>query len=784
MIITMLILSYFILVIVLMVLVVRIERLWSASVLLFLLTTLYLLYQLGLNTIIIWLIAGLLLLLYLALIPRFIRLLWLKPLVSKLSKSIKIGISQTEKIAIKCGDTHWEKHLFTNQLDWAVLLSAKSKPLSQEELDFIADKVPKLCLTFGQYGLSQTTLNQIKTDGFWGLSIAKQYGGLGFCNQAHAQILIQLSSCDVSLAVTVMVPNSLGPAELIAHYGSDEQKQNLLPKLATGEHIPCFALTSTDAGSDAAAMTDTGVVCYGDYQGKNTLGILLNWQKRYTTLAPIATLIGLAFKTNDPDGLLGGQSSLGITCALIDSSLAGITIGRCHHPIGANFSNGPHQGHNVFIPITSVIGGEKMIGQGWRILMESLSLGRGVSLPSLSLAGCQLALKTSIEYSLLRKQFRQSLYKFQGISEKIVSMSADVLAMKAMSNLHLDLLDGGLNPAISSAILKYHHTQTLREHINHAMDIHGGKAVMTGSKNYLASCYQSIPIAITVEGANILTRSMIIFGQGLMRCHPFLKDELLGVENHHLLTLNDLLGKHITYSSLSAIKSFMFALTKGKLATMPAGVSKTKIIYYQQLSSISASFAFLVEMALINHRQNIKFKESINGLFSDLLINMSAISAILKFEQTLSACYDNLVDYALQKRLYQSQLLLANITRQLKFKSLLKWLILPRGVNYLIPTITLQDNIMTQLINDKTLKQGLTNDVFIDDENHPLGQLDKAYNLGLIAEKIYHKIGFVDNISMLGQLLDEDKINQDEYQLLTTLGKLRTSVLSVDDYEN
>ncbi|BBB22728.1 acyl-CoA dehydrogenase [Abyssogena phaseoliformis symbiont OG214] len=715
-------------------------------------------------------------------IPSF-RLLFIRPIVVKLFNHKKSLIGDSEKVAMESGNTHWESQLFSNQLDWNELLSVKSKPLSNQEQAFIDDQVSALCDTFNQFGLTDKTLSQIKSKGFWALNIPKKYGGLAFSAKAHAKILTQLSSCDVSLAVTVMVPNSLGPAELISHYGTDQQKQNLLPKLATGEHIPCFALTSTEAGSDAGAMTDSGVVCYQSHQGEKTLGILLNWDKRYTTLAPIATLIGLAFKTYDPDGLIGKKVNLGITCALVDSVLAGISIGRYHHPIGSEFSNGPHQGRDVFIPMSALIGGQAMIGQGWVMLMESLSLGRGVSLPSLSLSGAQLSLKTSIEYALIRKQFKQSLYHFQGVAEKIVPMAADVLVMKAMSDFHLSLLDQGFNPSISSAILKYHHTELLRVNVNRAMDIHGGKTVMLGKRNYLANIYQSIPIAIVVEGANILTRSMIIFGQGLMRCHPFLKDELTSLENKDYVSFNKTLGKHLAYLSTVKAKSFIFALSNGKVAIAPKNTKSITKPYYQQLSSISASFAFLVEMALIKHGSNIKFQESMNGLFADLLIKMYGISTLLKYAETLDSHFNDLLKWTAQSHVYESQLLLKEICDQFKYTWAFKWLVLPRGVNQTKPSIDLQNKIINQLIHDENLKEDLTNDVLLIKDT-PLDELEQTYKLALKAEEIYKNVKHIDTPEAIDALLNQEKITSQKHQVLSNLTQLRRQILKVDDYEN
>ncbi len=761
----------------------RLQRLFPIFTLLFLVSTLYFLAVLSVHSWVLIAIGLLFVGVWLVLSVGVVRAWLLNIFAKKFIHQSNIGISETEKIAMQSGDTHWEENLFSARLDWDKLHNVQTQPLSQEECDFIAEKVPALCQQFYQHGMSRQTLEEIKNQGFWAFNIPKKYGGLDFCAQAHATILAQLSVCDVSLAVTVMVPNSLGPGELILHYGEQTQKQSLLPKLASGEHIPCFALTSTDAGSDAGAMRDTGVVCEQIYKGKKTLGLKLNWEKRYTTLAPIATLIGLAFKTYDPDGLLGGNKTLGISCALVDVNLPGVDIGRYHHPIGGSFANGPHQGRDVFIPLSAVIGGRQMLGKGWAMLMESLSLGRGISLPSLSLAGCELGLKSSLEYSLLRRQFKQGLYRFQGIAEKIIPMAADIMQMQAMSIFHLNLLDQGINPSLSSAILKYHHTEALRTHLNTAMDIHAGKAIMLGDKNYLSNIYAAIPIAITVEGANILTRSMIIFGQGLMRCHPYLKDEIAQLANKNTAGLSLLLGKHLQHIIWVKTKSFFYGLNAALSPLPRATLSKVTRPYYQKISALSASFAFLVEIAVLKFGIGLKFQESINGLFADVLIRLYALSTTLKFyDEQRSDSHTNLIHWIGQTQSRQIQLILLEISQQFKLSSLLRLLILPRGISQKSPKLSLQNQLIKQLIGDPVLKNALTKSVILPYKSHPLKQLDKAFKLALQAEEIYQSVGFVDDLIAIGKLLNSDKINQQQHDLLVELTQLRADILSVNDY--
>lgn len=711
------------------------------------------------------------------------RLFIIKQITKKYSRKIKIKISKTERIAMECGDTNWEKSLFSNNLNWNKLLSVKRKSLSKIEKEFIEIKVPELCNIYKQNGLTDKTFGYIKNNGFWSLNIPNKYGGLNFSKRAHAKILLQLSSCDISLAVTVMVPNSLGPAELIINYGTEQQKEEILPSLASGKEVPCFALTSADAGSDAGAMTDSGVVCWGKYDGERVLGILINWNKRYTTLAPIATIIGLAFKAYDPNGLIGSNRSLGITCALVGSNLDGVSIGKVHHPIGAKFSNGPHKGKDVFIPMSSVIGGQTMIGQGWLMLMECLSLGRGVSLPSLSMAGSSIGLKSSIEYSLVRRQFNQPIYRFQGVAEKIVSMAANVLEMNAMSDLHISLLDQGLNPSIGSAILKYNHTELLRRNVNKAMDIHGGKAVMLGDKNYLGDIYKAVPIAITVEGANILTRSMIIFGQGLMRCHPYLKEEVESLEMGDMNKLNKLLKDHIGYQAKKILGSLWLGVSKGYCSQTPSGVDKEISRWYQQLRVISASYAFLVEVSLIKNGQKIKFQESMNGMFSDLLIKMYGVSSLLRYSEGLGEEFEDLVRWSIQKRIHESQVIISDICQQFKHSKIIKLIAMPLGITQDKPKINLQNKIINELVNNPLIKHTLTSNVLIM-EKSALLELEDAYKISLLAEKIYERVGDVKNLKGVDDLLDKEKISKAEHQDLYKLIMLRKKVVGVDAYEN
>lgn len=396
--------------------------------------------------------------------------------------------------------------------------------------------------------LSEDVWAFLKKYKFFGMIIPKEYSGLGFSASAHSEVVKRIATRSVSAAVTVMVHNSLGPGELLMLYGTDEQKTYYLPRLASGTEVPCFALTGVEAGSDATAMTAIGIVCHGEWEGERTLGIRLNWEKRYTTLGPVATLIGLAFKLRDPDGLLGGEEDRGITVALVPTDLPGVEIGERHIPAGLAFQNGPSWGRDVFIPVKQILGGEAQTGQGWKMLMGALAAGRGISLPSLSTAACQVCAQSTSAYARVREQFGIPIGQFEGVQEKLAPIGAAAYQLEAARRFITIGLDDGHHPGVASGIMKYHATERMRESVNHAMDVHGGKSICVGPKNYLETPYRAIPIGITVEGANILTRSLIIFGQGSIRCHPYILQEMQAValedKTEALKRFDDLIWRH------------------------------------------------------------------------------------------------------------------------------------------------------------------------------------------------------------------------------------------------
>ncbi|HYL19990.1 MAG TPA: acyl-CoA dehydrogenase, partial [Burkholderiales bacterium] len=466
------------------------------------------------------------------LIPQLRRALLSDPLLGWFRK-VMPQVSQTEQEALEAGTVWWDGDLFSGKPDWNKLLAYPKPTLTSEEQAFVDGPVEELCRMCDEWQISYE-LNDlppevwqfIKDQGFLGMIIPKRYGGMGFSALAHSEVIMKLGSRNATACVSVMVPNSLGPAELLLHYGTEEQKNYYLPRLAKGLEMPCFALTGPEAGSDAGAIPDFGVVCKGVHEGKEVVGFRVTWEKRYITLGPVATLLGLAFKLYDPDHLLGQHEDLGITVALIPTKHPGVNIGRRHFPLNGSFMNGPNSGKDVFIPLDWVVGGRDYVGQGWRMLMECLAAGRAISLPSSTTGGAKTAVRATGAYSRVRSQFRVPIGKFEGVEEALARMGGNLYVMEAARLMTAGAVDLGEKPSVVSAIVKYHCTERARQVVNDAMDVHGGKGICLGPNNYLGRGYQQIPIGITVEGANILTRSMIIFGQGAIRCHPYVLREI------------------------------------------------------------------------------------------------------------------------------------------------------------------------------------------------------------------------------------------------------------------
>jgi acyl-CoA dehydrogenase len=677
------------------------------------------------------------------------RMLISKP-VLRWFKSVLPPLSLTERAAIDAGTTWWDAELFGGRPDWNRLLQIPAAQLSEDEQAFLDGPVEELCNMLDDWEICHT-LNDLpenvwrflRAEKFFGLIIPKSYGGLGFSTRGQSEVVMKISTRCPAAAITVMVPNSLGPAELLLHYGTSEQKDYYLPRLANGRELPAFALTNPHAGSDAGSMTDTGVVCRGTYKGRETLGFRVTWQKRYITLGPVCTVLGLAFKATDPEGLLGKQKNLGITCALVPSDTDGLTIGN-RHDTGSAFQNGPNSGKDVFVPMEWVIGGSQQVGNGWVMLMNCLSVGRAISLPALGVAAGKLTSFTTGAYARIRKQFRTSIGNFEGVGEALARIAGTTYRMDSARLLTTVALDSDEKPAVISAILKYHNTEGMRQVINDAMDIHAGRAVCAGPGNYLRSTYDMVPVAITVEGANILTRSMIIFGQGAIRCHPYVLDEMAAAADSDeiagLARFDALLFKHIRFTISNAVRAFAHGLTAARFARSPS--SGTLGNYYRQLTRMSAAFAFVTDVALLTLGGDLKRREGLSARFGDILSHLYMASAALKrFKDDGAEPADRpLLDWVVQDSLFTIQSRLLGILQNFSpgwLGAALKVLVLPLGRPYCSPGDTLNQEVAKLVMTPGASRTRLTNGTFIPaDPAESVALLESLLSLVAEAEPV------------------------------------------------
>lgn len=684
--------------------------------------------------------------------------------VLQLFRKLMPSVSDTEREALEAGSTWWEADLFSGKPDWRKLLAYDKPALSAEEQAFIDGPVNELCrmiddwkITEDLHDLPLPVWQFLKQQRFFGMIIPKQYGGLEFTAHGHSSVVMKIASRSITAAVTTMVPNSLGPAQLLLHYGTEEQKDHYLPRLATGEEIPCFALTGPEAGSDAAAMPDRGVVCRQLFNGEELLGIRLNWEKRYITLGPVATVLGLAFKLFDPDHLIGEQEERGITLALIPTDTPGIDIGNRHFPLNQAFMNGPNRGKDVFIPMDWVIGGQARIGEGWRMLMESLADGRSISLPALSTGAGKLSARTCGAYAAVRKQFKTPIGKFEGISEVLGRIAGNAYAMDAARGLTTLAVDTGEKPSVASAIVKYHLTERMRRVIDDAMDIHGGRGICMGPRNYLARVYQAIPISITVEGANILTRSLIIFGQGAIRCHPWLLKEMEAAQKNDVIAFDRALFGHIGLLASNLARATFHGLTCARFAQTPTGREEAR--YYRQLTRLSAAFAVTAETALLTLGGALKRKESISGRLGDVLSMMYIASAALKrFEDEGRQPADRpLLEWTIRDALYQAQQKLFEVYDNLPNHLLgrvLKWILFPYSASYRAPDDALLQRAANVVLRWGTARERLTEGLFISgEENDPIYQLEVALECATAAQPV---LANLRNAMRSGQLESGD----------------------------
>jgi len=721
-------------------------------------------------------------------------------------RSMLPSLSKTERDALEAGTVWWEGELFSGMPDWRRLMELPAPRLTEEEQAFLDGPTEELCRLLNDWEITHELLDMsddvwafIKKNGFFAMIIPKEYGGLGFSPLANSIILTKIASRNATAASTIGVPNSLGPAELLLHYGTDEQKERWLPGLAKAEEIPCFALTSPRAGSDATAITDEGVVCRGTFDGEEIIGIRLNWDKRYITLAPIATVLGLAFKLYDPDHLIGEQEEYGITAALIPTNLEGIEIGRRHFPINIPFQNGPTRGKDVFVPLDSIIGGPKLAGEGWRMLVELLSVGRGIVLPSNALGGAMAGVYAAGAYARIRRQFNLPIGKFHGVGEALARMAGLTYIMTAASRVTCAALNAGEKAAVPTAILKYHNTEMGRCVANDAMDIHGGKGIMLGPKNYLARTYESVPIAITVEGANILTRNLIIFGQGATRCHPFILGEMQAATDEDrqggLAKFDKLLFAHIGYALSNAVRSLMMALTHARFTDVPVRGPTRR--YYQHINRYSASFALASDAAMLTMGGALKRKELLSARLGDILSYLYLASMVLKHyqDQGRPAADLPLVEWSCRTLLYRAQEQLHGLLRNFPNRwvaRLLRLLIFPRGRTYSSPADDLGQEIVELIINPTSTRTRLSDCIYKTAEpTNPLGLLQEALELAEkvkpLERKVFeaHRAGQIESDDTPGQIDEAERrgiITAEEAAQIREFDGKVMDLISVDDF--
>lgn len=671
---------------------------------------------------------------------------WLMPLVGGMLPRM----GETERIALEAGSVWWDAELFSGRPDWKRLLSFHPKPLTDAERAFLAGPVETLCGMLSEWDilqrgdLSPETWEFLKKHRFFGMIIPEEYGGLGFSAAAHSAVITKISSRSVTASVTAMVPNSLGPAELLLHYGTEAQKRHYLPRLARGEEIPCFALTEPEAGSDATAQKSVGIVEKGVFEGREVIGMRLNWSKRYITLSPVATVLGLAFVLKDPNRLLGGEETIGITCALLPTNLPGIEVGPRHDPLGVPFLNGPTFGHDVFAPLEFIIGGLENAGKGWRMLMENLAAGRGISLPSLACGSSQLATRVVTGYGTVREQFGLPIARFEGIEEPIARIVGRTYIMDAARRLTLGAVDEGQKPAVISAIMKHYLTEGMRSVVNDAMDIQAGAGISRGPRNVLAAAYAALPIGITVEGANILTRSLIIYGQGAVRCHPYVQKEMAALAARDLKAFDRSFFAHVGHLIATIGRSFLDGLSGGRFAGVP--VSGPARPLFGRLAHLSAAFALSSEVAMATLGGSLKRLERLSGRLADALAWSYLASATLKrFVDDGQKKHEwPIVRWSCAFAFHQVQSALLGVIDNLPNRPaawFLRCAIFPFRAPYKAPTDRMSAAAARSVLEDRALRLALTPDLYVPPASEgSLGRLEAAFAKVVTAQPVDRKL--------------------------------------------
>ncbi len=712
-------------------------------------------------------------------------------------------ISETERTALDAGVTWVEKDLFSGKPDFQKLMDETYPQLTAEEQAFMDGPVNELCRLIDAWKVwksrevDESIWNYIKKERFLGMIIPKEYGGLGFSAMAHSEVIMKLSSRSIAVTIQVMVPNSLGPAELLVHYGTDAQKKDLLPKLARGEEIPCFGLTEPMAGSDAGSITSSGVVFKGT-DGK--LYIRLNWNKRWITLAAISSIIGLAFRLRDPENLLGKGEDAGITCALVPAQTPGVVLGRRHDPLTIPFYNCPTEGQDVVIPIDAVVGGAEGCGKGWLMLMECLAAGRGISLPAQATGGSKLAARVCSSHGVVRKQFGMSIGKFEGIEEPMARIASSTYALEAMRRYTLGALDKGIKPAVITAMQKYYSTEMGRKVINDAMDIMGGAGISLGKRNLLAEVYIATPIGITVEGANIMTRTLIIFGQGALRAHPFAYQEIKAVEANDLKMFDRAFWGHVGHIVSNLCRSICLSWTRGYIATAPKAHREMKV-YFRRLKWASASFAILADVAMGTLGGELKAKQKITGRFADILANMYMATSVLRRFEADGRKEDDLpvVHFIMKQFMADIQKAFDGIFDNLKIPGL-RWFMKGWiGAWSRINSMGSQASdgwshqISTRMMYNDDHRERMTDGIYLPKSlTEQMGRLENARVVVMKAEATEKKIRKAIKEKILPkkkihELFEEAfakaVITEDEKKLLKEADKIRYDAILVDDFD-
>ncbi|GLT19299.1 acyl-CoA dehydrogenase [Vibrio zhanjiangensis] len=734
---------------------------------------------------------------------------WVSDPAFKMFKKVLPPLSSTEKEAMEAGSVWWDGELFSGRPDFSKLHKYPRPSLSTEEQSFIDNELETLLAMLDDHkivkhdrDLPSDVWEYLRKERFFSLIISKEYGGREFSALANSTIVTKIATRSISTAVSVMVPNSLGPGELLSHYGTQEQKDYWLPRLADGTDIPCFALTGPEAGSDAGGIPDEGVVCYGKYKNKKVLGIRLNWNKRYITLAPVATVLGLAFKMYDPEGLMGDKKDLGITCALIPADHKGVEIGERHDPMGLAFMNGPTRGKDVFIPMDWLIGGQEYAGKGWRMLVECLSAGRGISLPALGTAIGHLTARTTGAYAYVRKQFGMSIGKFEGVAEALGRIGGLTYLLEASRTLTTTSLDLKEKPGIVTAIAKYHMTEMARTILNDSMDIHAGRAIQDGPMNYLATHYLGIPVAITVEGANILTRNLMIFGQGATRCHPFVLKEMEAAANEDqeqaAKDFDKLLFKHIAHAAKNTFGAFGAALTGSYF--VKADMSGPTQVYYKDLTRLSRALAVSADIAMATLGGDLKRKEMISARLGDVLAYLYMGSAALKKYEDEGRQQQDLdyVHYSLQHCLHHAAQALVEVFTNYPQKMvgmLLKGLVFPLGNHFNKPSDDLTVKLAESLMTPGAHRDRLTHLCYVGkQQDDAVGLMDEAflamYGIKGLERKLMRAAqeGKVERKGLLKdrlvQAVEADVFTEDEVEQIVAAEALRYRAIQVDDFSH